>query len=154
MGKVEVICISVRKGQKKKPVESARLLANHGFEGDAHAGAWHRQVSLLAHEDIEEVRAGGIPGLQAGDFAENLIVSGIDLSALGLGSLLRLGAEAELRVTQLGKICHQRCAIYDQTGDCIMPRLGLFARVVRGGMVEPGMPVEVVEAVPRGKLQA
>ena len=153
MGKVEAICISVRKGLKKKPLPSARLIANHGIEGDAHAGPWHRQVSLLSYEDIEGVRAGGLPNLQAGDFAENIIVSALDLGALGLGSRLRLGSEAELLVTQLGKTCHQRCAIYAQTGDCIMPRLGLFARVVRGGVVEAGMPVEAVETVSRRKFQ-
>jgi molybdenum cofactor synthesis domain-containing protein len=109
---------------------------------------------LLSRDDIEGVRAGGLPDLQNGDFGENLILSGVDLGALGLGSRLWLGSDAELVVTQLGKTCHERCAIYAQTGDCIMPRLGLFARVVRDGVVETGAPVEVAGAVSRRTFQA
>jgi molybdenum cofactor synthesis domain-containing protein len=154
MGRVEAICISIRRGEKKSPQPMARFVANHGIEGDAHAGSGHRQVSLLAVEDIAKVREGGLPGLKSGDFAENLVVSGVDLGALGLGSRLRLGSDTELTVTQLGKQCHQRCAIYDQTGGCIMPRRGLFARVVRDGTVAAGDAVEVLEVVPREKLQA
>lgn len=154
MGKIEAICISTRKGEKKRPRQLVRFIVNHGIEGDAHAGPWHRQVSLLASEDIDAVRRAELPDLQSGDFAENVILAGVDLGALGLGSRLRLGREAEVTVTQLGKSCHQRCAIYYQTGDCIMPRLGLFARVTRGGAAAPGDAVEVLERVPREKLQA
>jgi molybdopterin adenylyltransferase len=154
VGRVEAICTCVKKGGKKSPQPVARFVANHGIEGDAHAGPWHRQVSVLAAEDIEAMRRGALPGLKTGDFAENLVVSGADLGSLGLGSRLRLGSEAELRVTQLGKECHQRCVIYDQTGDCIMPRLGLFARVLRDGTVATGDAVEVLEAVSRQKFQA
>ncbi len=143
MGRVEAICTAAVKGGKKVPQPAVRFAANHGIEGDAHAGPWHRQVSVLAAEDIEEMRQRALPGLKDGDFAENLVLSGIDLGALGLGSRLRLGAEAELRVTQLGKQCHQRCAIYTQTGDCIMPRLGLFARVLQAGTVTVGDSAEV-----------
>jgi molybdopterin adenylyltransferase len=154
MGRVEAICISARKGEKKSPQLSARLVTNHGIEGDAHAGRWHRQVSLLAAEDIEEMRQRSSPHLKSGDFAENLVISGVDLGRLGLGTRLRIGSEVILTLTQLGKACHQRCAIYYQAGDCIMPRLGVFARVLRGRIVVPGDAVEAVEAVPRSKPQA
>jgi molybdopterin adenylyltransferase len=154
MGKVEAICTASRKGGKKSACPSARFVAHQGIEGDAHAGPWHRQVSLLAAEDIEGMRRSGLPDLTFGDFAENLVVSGVDLESLGLGSRLRLAGEVELGITQLGKECHQRCAIYQQTGDCIMPRLGLFARVLRGGTVGAGDPVEVLEVVPRSRVQA
>jgi molybdopterin adenylyltransferase len=154
VGTVDAICISLRKGEKKSPTPAARLLANHGIEGDAHAGPWHRQVSLLAAGDVEDMRRKGLPDLKAGDFAENMVVSGIELGALGLGSRLRVGKEAELSVTQIGKVCHTRCAIYRQTGDCIMPRLGLFARVSAGGTVAAGDPVVVVASVPRETFQA
>ncbi|MBA4388715.1 MAG: molybdenum cofactor biosynthesis protein [Verrucomicrobia bacterium] len=154
MGKLESICVSSQKGQKKTPVASARMVAGHGIEGDAHAGAWHRQVSLLAADDVEMMRGRGLPDIAAGDFAENVVLSGLDLRSLGLGSVLRLGAEATLSVTQLGKVCHTRCAIYEQTGDCIMPRLGLFARVTAGGTVAVGDSAEVVKVVSRESLQA
>ena len=153
MGKVEAICTGARKGGKKSTVPVARFVADHGIEEDAHAGPWHRQISVLAAQDIEAVRQNGLPDLTFGDFAENLVVSGVDLGALGLGSRLQLAGEAELGITQLGKECHQRCAIYQQTGDCIMPRLGLFARVLRGGTVAAGDAVEVLEAVPRAHFQ-
>jgi molybdenum cofactor synthesis domain-containing protein len=154
VGRVEAICTAAVKGGKKVPRAAARFAADHGIEGDAHAGPWHRQISMLAAEDIEEMRQRALPGLKDGDFAENLVVSGVGLGALGLGSRLRLGGEAELRVTQLGKECHQRCVIYEETGDCIMPRLGVFARVVRTGTVAVGDPVEVVECVHRRMFQA
>ena len=154
MGRVEAICVSIKKGEKKSPRPSARLVGNHGIEGDAHAGPWHRQVSLLAAEDIETMRRRALPDLKSGDFAENLVVSGVDIGALGLGSRLQVGVEVDLTVTQLGKACHHRCAIFYQTGDCIMPRLGLFARVLRGGTVSVGDTAVVLQTVPRKKLQA
>ena len=154
MGRVEAICTSVKKGEKKTPQPTAHFLADRGIEGDAHAGPWHRQLSLLRAEDIEAMRLRALPGLKPGDFAENLVVSGVDLGALGLGSRLRIGGEAEVTVTQLGKACHRRCAIYYQAGDCIMPRLGVFARVLRGGTVSTGNDVEVLEIVPRQLYQA
>lgn len=153
-GRMDAICTSALKGERKAPVASAQLRENHGIEGDAHAGPWHRQVSLLAAEDVESMRRKGLPDLKAGDFAENLVVSGIDLGRLGLGSRLRIGAECELTVTQIGKVCHAHCAIYHQTGDCIMPRLGLFARVLRSGKVAVGDPVEIAAVVPRETFQA
>jgi molybdopterin adenylyltransferase len=154
VGRVEAICVGAKKGGKKSPVSGARFVADHGIEGDAHSGSGHRQISLLAWSDIESVRTSALPDLKAGDFAENLVVSGVDLASLGLGSRLRLGNEAELAITQLGKTCHERCAIYYQTGDCIMPRRGLFARVRQGGLVASGDGVEVIEAVPPQRFQA
>jgi molybdenum cofactor synthesis domain-containing protein len=153
MGRVEAICISVTKGEKKSPQPMAHFVAHNGIEGDAHAGCWHRQVSLLRAEDIEAMRLRALRGLKYGDFAENLVVSGVDLGALGLGSRLRIAGETVLTVTQLGKACHQRCVIYHEAGDCIMPRLGVFARVLRGGVVTVGDAVEVLEIVPREQYQ-
>jgi molybdopterin adenylyltransferase len=152
-GQIDAICLSGKKGERKKPVEQARLVTQQGFEGDAHAGDWHRQVSLLAAGDIAAMKAKGLPDLKAGDFAENLVVSGLDLSPLGLGSRLQLGPDVELTVSQLGKTCHSHCAIYHQTGDCIMPRLGIFARVAAGGAISVGDEVAIIECVPRTALQ-
>ncbi len=153
MGIVEAICISEKKGERKMPLEMAVFRHNHGIEGDAHAGAWHRQVSLLDARDVAIMRDKGLPDLKAGDFAENVVVSGVDLSVLGLGSRLRLGADVGLIVTQIGKKCHNRCAIYAQTGDCIMPRRGLFARVTKGGAVRIGDTVRVLKIVSRETFQ-
>lgn len=152
MARIDAICTSPEKGVRKTPVSSARFVAGNGIEGDAHAGPWHRQVSLLATENIEETR-GRLPDLSAGDFAENLAISGIEVDSLGLGSRLRLGAEVELRVTQIGKVCHKPCRIQTLTGDCIMPSKGLFARVVTGGNVSVGDAVEVVHLVSRQHFQ-
>ena len=149
---IVAICISARKGERKKPVESALLRAGHGIEGDAHAGPWHRQVSLLSAADIETVRR-SLPSIAPGDFAENLVIAGLDFREIGLGTRLRLGATAVLRVTQIGKVCHSPCEIQRATGDCIMPRLGLFARVESGGAVRKGDPVEVLDAVGREIFQ-
>ena len=149
MGKIEALCVSEKKGERKHSVESVRLQADHGIEGDAHAGPWHRQVSLLSAEDIETVRQNGLPDIKPGDFAENVIVSGLDMSAFGLGTRLRFGKDAVLCITQIGKVCHTPCRIYYLTGDCIMPRLGLFARVEVGGEVCSGNQVELLELVPR-----
>ncbi len=154
MASVVALCTSAKKGEPKTPVASARLREGHGLEGDAHAGCGHRQVSLLALADVESVRARGLPDLAFGAFGENLVVEGLDLEALGLGSRLRLGGCAEVAVSQRGKACHQRCAIYDRAGECIMPDRGLFARVTKGGEVKPGDAVEVFDAVPRGAFQA
>ena len=154
MGQVDALCVSAEKGERKSPVDSAAFRADHGIESDAHAGPWHRQVSLLAAEDIETVRRAGLEDLSPGDFAENVIVSGLDLGSLGLGSRVRLGADVVLSMTQIGKVCHDRCRIYHLTGDCIMPRLGLFARVAHGGRASVGDTAEVLEVVPRAHFQA
>jgi molybdenum cofactor synthesis domain-containing protein len=153
-GVIVAICISRRKGERKKPVESAVFRAGYGIQGDAHAGAWHRQVSLLSAADIETVRRGGLPNVAPGDFAENVVISGLDFREIGLGTRLRLGANAVLRVTQIGKACHSPCEIQRATGDCIMPRLGLFARVESGGAARRGDSAEVLDAVAREAFQA
>ena len=127
------INISAEKGVQKKPVERAKLVAGHGIEGDAHAGPWHRQVSFLADEDIDTMRGQGID-LSAGDFAENITTRGIPVGDLPIGTIVRMG-KAELEITQIGKECHHGCAIYAAIGDCVMPRKGVFARVLRGGEI-------------------
>jgi len=136
MAHVEAVCISENKGERKKPVESVQLREKHGIVGDAHAGDWHRQVSLLAAESIDKMRAMGLD-VTAGDFAENITTSGIELVTLPVGSRLLIG-ETLLEVTQIGKECHNRCAIYDQAGDCVMPKEGIFAIVITGGTIRPG----------------
>ena len=153
VGKIDAICTSKEKGVRKTPVDRARFVAGQGVEGDAHCGRWHRQVSLLGAEHIDTVRRGGLPDVSYGDFAENLVVSGISLASLGLGSRLKLGSEVELRITQIGKVCHMPCRIHQLTGDCIMPSRGLFARVESGGNVSVGDSVEVTQTVPREYFQ-
>lgn len=154
MGRIEFVCISERKGTQKHPVDRGRLQVGHGLDGDAHAGPWHRQISLLDKADIESMRARGLSDLRPGAFGENLVVRDIDLYTLGLGTRLRIGNRSELIVTQRGKVCHQRCAIYDRAGDCIMPTRGVFARVVKGGEIRQGDPIEVIERVSPDLLQA
>jgi len=136
---VLAVCISQNKGERKTPVPSIELVREHGIAGDAHAGDWHRQVSLLAQESIDKMRAMGL-SVSAGDFAENITTTGIDLVSLPIGSKLSLGA-ALLEVTQIGKECHTRCAIFYQAGDCVMPKEGIFARVLTGGTVTAGMEI-------------
>jgi len=123
-----------RTGEQKKPVPRAQLRENHGLVGDAHAGEWHRQVSLLAEEDIETLRGRGIE-IGFGDFAENLTTRGVDLASLPVGTRLHVGS-ALLEITQIGKQCHTGCAISLTTGDCVMPRKGVFARVIQGGEID------------------
>ena len=135
-GKVIAVCLSTSKGERKTPVAAVELREEHGIVGDAHAGPWHRQVSLLARESIDKMRALGLD-VTTGDFAENLTTEGVDLLTLPIGTRRSVG-ETELEVTQIGKECHTRCAIYHQAGDCVMPKEGIFARVLRGGIVRPG----------------
>lgn len=136
MAKVVATCVSENKGERKTPVEKVDLRPEHGIIGDAHAGDWHRQVSLLAHESIAKMQAMGLD-VDKGDFAENLTTEGIDLVSLPVGSRLKIGATL-LEITQIGKECHNRCAIYYQAGDCVMPKEGIFARVIEGGVIKPG----------------
>jgi len=136
MAQVLAVCISENKGERKKPVEAVELRENHGIVGDAHAGEWHRQVSLLAQESIDKMRKLGLD-VNAGDFAENITTSGIDLVSLPIGARLQIG-ETLLEVTQIGKECHTRCAIFYQAGDCVMPKEGIFVKVITGGTVKPG----------------
>ena len=135
-GSLEAICISDHRGTAKYVIPEAELKVDWGIVGDAHAGNWHRQVSLLEKEKIEEVRKKGID-VAYGAFGENLIVNGIDLSSIQVGSLIHVG-DCLLELTQIGKECHDHCAIYKAVGDCIMPREGVFAKVLKGGMIHPG----------------
>ncbi len=140
-GIIEAVCISEAKGTVKRPVPQAVLIANFGLEGDAHAGTWHRQVSLLDSGKVQAFNARG--GKAAvGDFGENILVSGIDLAKLPVGSLLCAG-EVVLRLSQIGKECHSHCQIYKRVGDCIMPREGVFATVEQGGVLHAGMELTV-----------
>jgi cyclic pyranopterin monophosphate synthase len=140
-GTVVAANVSESKGERKKAAPEVMLRTEHGIEGDAHAGAWHRQVSLLAQESIDKMTAAGLT-VGPGDFAENITTLGIDVASLPIGTILDLG-EALVEVTQIGKECHTRCAIYYQAGDCVMPREGIFVRVLRGGRVAPGDAVRV-----------
>jgi cyclic pyranopterin phosphate synthase len=140
-GIVVAVNVSEKKGQRKKAAAEVVLREEHGIEGDAHAGPWHRQVSLLAQESIDKMVAAGLT-VGPGDFAENITTSGIDVAALPIGTVLDLG-QALVEVTQIGKECHTRCAIYHQAGDCVMPKEGIFVRVLRGGRVTAGDQVKV-----------
>lgn len=142
---IVAVCTSPGKGERKKDVGSGLLVVNSGLSGDGHAGDWHRQVSLLAEESIDKMRAAGLD-VGPGDFAENLTTRGIELCTLPLGTHLRVGSEALLEVTQIGKECHTRCAIFYQAGDCVMPKEGIFARVLHGGKVQRGDMIAVVAA--------
>jgi len=141
-GKVVAVNVSLEKGQRKTPVPSVKLAVEHGIEGDAHAGDWHRQVSLLAMESIDKMKAMGLD-VKEGDFAENITTLGVELVTLPIGTRMTIG-ETLLEVTQIGKECHTRCAIYHQAGDCVMPKEGIFARVLTGGTIKPGDAVEVL----------
>ena len=134
MSQVIAICTSEKKGTAKYMVEEETLIENFGIEGDAHAGKWHRQVSLLALEKIEDFNSKGA-NVDFGAFGENLVVSGIKLNELPVGQEIKIG-EVELEVTQIGKECHTRCAIYYRVGQCIMPKNGIFTRVLKGGKIK------------------
>lgn len=136
-GRVLAVSISDRKGIKKRNVDQGELKAGHGLNGDAHAGPWHRQVSLLDMQSIQKIQAKGLD-VVCGDFAENITTEGIRLWELPVGTRMRIGENALVEVTQIGKECHQRCTIFHQVGDCVMPREGIFVRVLAGGMVQPG----------------
>ncbi len=140
-GILRSICTSPRRGTPKTPVTSALLVAGHGIQGDAHAGSWHRQVSILPLSKIDEFNQRGADVIP-GSFGENMIVEGADLKDFAPGTLFSLG-DALLEITQIGKECHQHCAIYKRMGDCIMPREGVFARVIRGGTIQIGDPLLV-----------
>lgn len=141
MGKIMAICISEKKGTQKSRIESANLIEEFGIEKDAHAGKWHRQVSLLSYETIEAFKLRGAE-VKDGAFGENLVVSGIDLIHLPVGTRLRSG-EVLLEVTQIGKECHSHCEIYKKMGECIMPTNGIFTRVLHGGTLKAGDEINV-----------
>ncbi len=146
--RVIAVSVSATKGVKKDNVSQARVMENFGLEGDAHAGDWHRQVSLLALESIDKMRRRGLD-LKPGDFAENLTTQDIDIPKLPVGTRLAIGPEVVLEVTQIGKACHHGCAIKQAVGDCVMPREGIFARVLKGGIIQPNDIIEVLD-VPGG----
>ena len=146
MATLKAICISEKKGTQKHEIESAFLREDHGIEGDAHAGKWHRQVSLLSYEKILEFKERGAV-VENGAFGENLIIDGFDFRSLPVGTRFRIG-DALLEMTQIGKECHSHCAIYHAMGDCIMPREGVFTRVLRSGAVKKGDTVEMLPPDP------
>jgi MOSC domain-containing protein YiiM len=138
LGKIVSLNISEKKGVRKKPVEVVSLKTEYGIEGDAHASsAWHRQVSLLALESIKKMQDMGLD-VKPGDFAENITTEGIDLPNLPIGTQLTIGEDVKVEVSQIGKECHTRCAIYYQAGDCVMPKEGIFVRVLKGGLLKKG----------------
>ena len=151
-GKVVAVCVSEKKGTQKTEVPSITLIPDWGIEGDAHAGKWHRQVSLLALEKIDDFRKRGAE-VESGAFGENIIVEGFDLRTLPVGTRFRIG-DALLELTQIGKECHDHCAIYHQVGDCIMPREGVFTEVKEGGAVKAGDTIEMIEADPKRAFTA
>ena len=136
--KIVSINISDKKGVRKKPVDSVLTKENYGIETDAHASEkWHRQISLLAIESIEKMQAMGLK-VGPGDFAENITTQGIDLPVLPIGTKMTIGRDVEVEVSQIGKVCHTRCAIYHQAGDCVMPKEGIFVKVLKGGTIKTG----------------
>ncbi len=145
-GKIVSINISGKKGEQKNPVYEANVGENYGIEGDAHASSeWHRQVSLLGIESIKKMQNLGID-VSPGSFAENITTEGIDLLSLPVGTRLKLGrgfSSVIGEVSQIGKVCHDRCAIYEQAGDCVMPKEGIFIRILKGGKITTGDPIEI-----------
>ena len=142
-GRILAVCQSREKGMVKKEIGSGVLIENHGLENDAHAGKWHRQISLLGIESINKMKSNGFK-IKFGDFAENLTTENIILPELPLGTKLTVGESVLLEVTQIGKKCHHDCEIRKKIGDCVMPREGIFARVLKGGRVKPGDCIEVL----------
>lgn len=143
--RVVAVNISLGKGTPKTTIPQGNFIEDFGLEGDAHGGKWHRQVSLLAVESIEKMKAAGASDLSTGSFAENLTTEGLVLHELPVGTRLRIG-ETLQEVTQIGKECHQKCAIYHTVGNCVMPTEGIFTRVLQGGIIKPGDTIEVIPA--------
>ncbi len=143
-GRIAAISVSKRKGIPKTNVPFANLIENHGIEGDIHAGNWHRQVSFLAMESIDKMRKAGLPKLRPGAFAENITTEFIDIPNMKIGSVIKMGNEAELEITQIGKECHSKCAIFVKVGDCVMPKEGIFAKVIKPGKIFEGDEVIVI----------
>jgi MOSC domain-containing protein YiiM len=145
MAEILAVCISEKKGEQKHPVEVAELRVDWGIVGDAHAGNWHRQVSLLGQESVDKLQEKISLTLKPGDFAENILVKGLCLYTLPVGTRLKIGPEAVGEVTQIGKTCHFDCAIRKAAGDCVMPREGIFVKIIAPGQVRPGDTLEVME---------
>ena len=148
--KIIAVSVSDKKGERKHNVESISLRENFGITGDAHAGSGHRQVSFLAEESIQKMQLKGLC-VRPGDFAENITTKGIDLLKLKTGERLKAGNGVIFEVSQIGKVCHTRCGVYYQAGDCVMPREGIFARVLKGGMLKPGDTLEILKNAKRTK---
>lgn len=148
-GRVTAVSVSDRKGVKKKNVASGFLVEDFGLQNDAHAGKWHRQISLLAAESIEKICKKGLD-VSPGDFAENITTEGIELWRLPIGTRLRIGGESLVEVTQIGKECHSRCTIFHQVGDCVMPKEGIFVRVLTGGRIKPGDKIKLQSETENG----
>ncbi len=143
-GKVVAINTSDKKGMRKKPIKEALIKADYGIEGDAHASSgWHRQISLLALESIKKMQALGL-NVKPGDFAENITTEGLNLLELPIGTKMKVG-EVEMEVSQIGKECHTRCAIYYQAGDCVMPKEGIFVKVIKGGKIKEGDKIDIIQ---------
>lgn len=138
------INISKEKGTKKTPVDTAIVKVDHGIEGDAHASNWHRQISLLAIESVREMEKKGLD-LSNGDFGENITTEGVDLKNIPIGTLLKIGESVIMEITQIGKVCHDKCHIYYEVGDCIMPKEGIFAKVIEGGKIANDDSIEVLQ---------
>ncbi|MGZ4857036.1 MAG: MOSC domain-containing protein [Methanobacteriaceae archaeon] len=144
LGKITAVCTSPRKQTKKRNIKEGIIKRNYGLEGDAHSTPkTHRQVSLLAEESIHKMREMGLD-VHSGDFAENLTTKGIELTSIPLGTMIQVGKHAILEVTQIGKVCHTRCAIYKQAGDCIMPREGIFTKVLESGRIKIGDMIKII----------
>lgn len=143
--KIVSIAVSHKKGTVKKCISQAELVENHGIKGDAHAGDWHRQLSFLAAESIEKANTDDME-INFGDFAENIATQGIDWTKQPVGSRFKLGSNTLVEITQIGKKCHNKCEIFHRTGDCIMPREGVFAKILNGGTINVGDRIEPVEA--------
>lgn len=143
MAKIVSINISDKKGVIKTPINEAKLKVDHGIVGDAHAGNWHRQISLLSKESIDKMRSKGFNELKSGDFAENITTEGINVYKLPVGQRLKIG-ECEVEVTQIGKKCHGGCDIKKKTGDCVMPREGIFVKVIKEGIIYPNDEITVL----------
>ena len=141
--KIVSIAISKKKGTRKAQISKATLIQDHGLEGDAHAGTWHRQVSFLASESIEAAKRKGFD-VTFGDYAENIATSGINWRNVPVGTLIHLGKSAFVKITQIGKECHKKCAIYYLAGDCIMPKEGIFGRVLKGGKIKRGDVIRII----------
>ncbi len=142
--KIIAVSISREKGQKKTNVDEAKLILNHGLDQDAHAGDWHRQVSLLDMQSIAKIQAKGLD-VGPGNFAENITTQGVRLWELPIGTRMQLGKEVLVEVTQIGKKCHDRCAIFHQVGDCVMPREGIFSIVLKEGIIRPGDAIAILD---------
>ena len=140
-GKIIALSVSKKKGIPKTNVERVTLIENYGMKGDAHAGKWHRQISMLAIESIEKMHAKGL-NVRPGAFAENITTEFIDIPNLHVGDVIKIN-DVELEITQIGKECHSKCAIYYQAGDCVMPREGVFARVLKGGRIKAGDKIKI-----------